>query len=97
MKTTSPFGFPDDPPVLPVNQAVMEPAQGDQIVEIGGTLVRPMNDVMGMGPAGPATPREPTAPVTTLHQAAQPGRDLAARTAHANREPGRVIDRRLQT
>jgi hypothetical protein len=39
----------DAPPLL-MHRAVMPPAQGDQVVELGGTTVRPVDDVMPVNP-----------------------------------------------
>ena len=37
-------------PTLLVHRAVVRPAQGDQIVELGWTAVRPVDDVVPVGP-----------------------------------------------
>jgi hypothetical protein len=39
------------PPLL-VHRAMVRPAQGDQVGELGGTAVRPVDDVMPCGPQG---------------------------------------------
>ena len=39
----------DAPPLL-VHRAVVRPAQGDEILELGGPAVRPVNDVVPVNP-----------------------------------------------
>jgi hypothetical protein len=50
----------------------MKPAEDDQIVQIGGTSVRPMFYVMTMSPSGPSATGEPTAPVPVVELTTQP-------------------------
>jgi hypothetical protein len=39
-----------DTPTLLVHRSVMPPAQGDQVLELGWTAVRPVDDVMTVNP-----------------------------------------------
>jgi hypothetical protein len=39
-----------DAPTLLVHRAMVRPAQGDEIVELGGTAVRPVDDVVAVNP-----------------------------------------------
>jgi hypothetical protein len=39
-----------DAPTLLVHHAVMPPAQGDEVLELGGTAVRPVDDVVPFNP-----------------------------------------------
>jgi hypothetical protein len=40
-----------DAPAAFVNEAVMVGAQGDEVVEVGGATLGPVDDVVGVGPA----------------------------------------------
>ncbi len=64
-----PVGITNEVPALGVNEAVVEAAQGDKVIQIGGPVVGPMNDVMGMGPAGAATSGKPASPIAGHYQA----------------------------
>jgi hypothetical protein len=39
-----------DAPTLLVDRAMVRPAQGGQVVELGGTAVRPVDDVVPVNP-----------------------------------------------
>jgi len=80
----------DAPPVL-VDEPVVITAQQDQIVQIGGTTVGPMSDVMTMHPGLPATTREPATTVTMPKLTSQPARDQPGPPPHT-KSPGMVID-----
>jgi len=71
----SPVGSAKDKPVSGVDgyvplafveESMMEPAQQDQIVQIGPASIGPVLDVMDLQPAGMATSREPTAASVTM-------------------------------
>ena len=67
-----------DAPTLLVHRAVVRPAQGDQVVELGGTAVRPVDDVVAVGPRGRSVaPREAAALVAEVERGADGCRDRA--------------------
>ena len=58
-------------PTLLMHRAVVRPAQGDQVVEFGWAAVRPVDDVVAIGPRGRAiAPREAAAMVAEAQRAA---------------------------
>ena len=64
-------GVAGDLPALGVNEAVGEPAQGEEIIEVGGSAVGPVDDGMSVGPAGAVTSREAAATVATAERSPQ--------------------------
>lgn len=55
------LGSAGDVPTMLVDEPMMKPAEKDQVVEVGPTLVGPMLLVMGLQPSSAATGRELTA------------------------------------
>jgi hypothetical protein len=67
-----------DAPALLVHRSMVWPAQGNQVVELGGTAVRPVDDVVAIGPRRRAVaPREAAALVAEVQRGADMGRDRA--------------------
>jgi hypothetical protein len=53
-----------EPPATLVDRAVVGPAQQDQVDQVGGAAVQPVDQMMGVTPGqGPLAVGEPTAPV----------------------------------
>src|SRR5438270_12327973 len=74
---------PEHSEVAVVVPAMMEPTEGEQVGEVGGTAQGPMPDVVAFGAPGrhPAA-GEATAPIAAVERHPHPGRDHARRTAH---------------
>ena len=58
-----------DRPAAFVDAAMMEPAQRQQVLEIGQSAVEPVDDVVGVEPAATGAPREPAPAVAEPHGA----------------------------
>lgn len=64
-------GATDTPPPL-MDEPVMEATQRHKILEIGGSAVYPVTNMVNMDPPGASTPGEPAPPVTEPHLTGQP-------------------------
>ena len=59
-------GIPGDTPVVFVDKPVVERAEKDQIVEVGGSSLSPMLNVVDLEPPGVATSGIPAAATVTV-------------------------------
>jgi hypothetical protein len=80
-----------------VDEAVVISAQGGEVVEIGWPSVGPMDQVMGVDPAGALTAGETATLVPLSYLAVEPGRNSAGRSSDPDREPVRSIQYGLKT
>ena len=80
-------GVSGDLPAVPMNQTMVESAKGDQVVEVGGTTIGPVPNVMNLSPLGPAATCEATTLVSALHQAAEPVGNLSGGPTHSHSDP----------
>src|ERR1700687_2263748 len=75
-----------DAPTLLVHAAVVRPAEGDQIVELSWTAVRPVDDVVAIDPRGRSiAPREAATLVAEEQRGADVCRDRARGPSHRER------------
>ena len=74
------IGAAFDPPSCIMDQAVVVSTQGGEVVEVRGSAVDPMDQVMGVDPQRPFAAREATASVTSSDLAIQLGGNGAAGT-----------------
>ena len=75
------LGGSGDGDAAAVVQPVVERAQQDQVVELGGPAVLPMPDVMGVQTAGRPAAGDHAAAVAVLQRSAQPAADLCGSPA----------------
>lgn len=78
-------GISGDVPSVFVNKPVMEPAEQNQIVQIGGPTLGPVLDVVDLEPACVPTP-DPLAspPVAVVDESSQPAGDGPAVSSHTD-------------
>ncbi len=75
MRVESPVGFAKlqvsvgtrgDIPAVFVEVPVVKPAEEDEIVQIGGSAFRPVNNMVDLKPVGVVTSGEPADPTVTM-------------------------------
>lgn len=59
-------GVAGDAPTTLVNEAMVLRTEGDEVIQVGGPAVRPVDKMMNVDPAFPATTRVATAAVPSL-------------------------------
>ncbi|MEO6126231.1 MAG: hypothetical protein ABIR32_21230 [Ilumatobacteraceae bacterium] len=64
-------GIAGDPPAAFVHQSMVEPAEADEVAGFGGTLVGPVDDVVGVDPAHPVASRRHASTVSQEQRPAQ--------------------------
>ena len=78
------IGVPRDGPSVFVDQPVMEGTQSYQVVEVGGSAVGPVHDVVDLGPAGAPAAGEPAVLVAGLDESFEPGGDGAGGSPYSD-------------
>ena len=71
-----------DLPYVFVEEPVVPSAEKDQIVQVGGSALAPVEDVVGVDPGGPSAAGEPASPVAGLEQPSQPPGDRHGPPSH---------------
>ncbi len=77
-------GITRDVPTVLVNKPVVKTTQQDQIVEVGGSTLSPMLDVMDLYPSAVLASRELTHGVSIMDHTTQPAGNDAAVATNAN-------------